>query len=196
MKKGKLFVLTGPSGTGVGEVIKGVNRLRDDISFVTPITSRKMKQGEVNGHGFYFYELEEWENLKANGGLLEHTTFAGNDYGTSKKLVEEIINSGRNVLLNLEIERAKQIHENMHDAIFILIVKESLKKLEETYIQKKMSDIEIRVRINEAKKINQNSGFFNYIVFDYNISQATEEVNAIITAESCRTEARLEHIKF
>lgn len=196
MKKGKLFVLSGPSGSGIGDVIKGINEFRDDIGFVTPITSRKRKSGEVNGQGFYFYELDEWKKLSEEGELLESTTFAGNDYGTSKTLVEEQLNEGKNIIMSLEVERAKQIHNNMPEAILILIVKSSLNKLKEVFKQKGMSDIEISVRVNEARKIYNQSDFFTYIVLDDNISNAISEVNSIITAENCRMENRLEFIRF
>ena len=78
----KLFVVSGPSGVGLGEVIARVVAMRRDLGEVTPITARKMKKGEINGTGFWFYDLEGWNALKESGGILECTEFAGNDYGT------------------------------------------------------------------------------------------------------------------
>ena len=93
--KAKLIVVTGPSGAGLREVVGAVLDRRTDIGEVTPITSRRMKDGEENGVGYYFYELEEWTALKEAGDLLESTELAGNDYGTSRRLVNEQLEQGK-----------------------------------------------------------------------------------------------------
>ena len=82
----KLFVLSGPSGAGIREIAAAVFAMREDVRAVTPVTARKMKEGEVNGVGFWFYDLDGWKALKEAGDLLETTEFAGNDYGTSRAL--------------------------------------------------------------------------------------------------------------
>ena len=117
----KLFVVTGPSGAGIGDVLSAVFVRRSDLATVTPLTARKKKEGEQDGVEFFFYELEEWNALKAAGDLLETTEFAGNDYGTSRKLVEEQLAAGRNVLLNLSVERAAQIKRSMPEAVCVYI---------------------------------------------------------------------------
>ena len=80
----KLFVVSGPSGVGLGEVIARVVAMRRDLGEVTPITARKMKKGEINGTGFWFYDLEGWNALKESGGILECTEFAGNAAGQTE----------------------------------------------------------------------------------------------------------------
>ena len=96
-KTGRLFVVSGPSGAGIGDVMKKTIESREDIGFIIPVTARKMKAGEENGVGFYFYDLEGWDALKAEGDLLECTEFAGNDYGTSRRQVNEQTAQGKMV---------------------------------------------------------------------------------------------------
>ncbi|MDO5458611.1 MAG: guanylate kinase, partial [Eubacteriales bacterium] len=86
----KLYVVTGPSGTGLSDTLAALFRLRPDLSSVLPVTSRRMKEGETDGIGFRFYDLEAWSALKDAGGLLETTEFAGNDYGTSREFVVQL----------------------------------------------------------------------------------------------------------
>ena len=117
----KLTVLSGPSGAGLGEIVTALFARRKDLCAVTPVTARKMKAGEVDGVGFYFYDLEGWNALKESGDLLEATEFAGNDYGTSRRLVEEQLAAGRHVLLNLSVERAAQVKHNMPGAVCVYI---------------------------------------------------------------------------
>ena len=95
---GKLFVISGPSGAGLREIVGAVLDARSDLGHVVPVTARKKKAGEVDGEGFWFYDLEGWNAMKESGELLECTEFAGNDYGTSRRLVQEQLDAGKNVV--------------------------------------------------------------------------------------------------
>jgi len=187
-KLGRLFVLTGPSGAGTGEVIKSINNKRTDIGFVIPVTARKMKQGDENGKGLYFYDLDGWDELKASGDLLECTEFAGNDYGTSRKLVMEQLEKGLNVVLDLEVSRAEQIKNNMPESVCILVVPSDQAVLEERYTQKARNRYEVPVRMAEAKIQIEKASFCDYTVYSDDLEKAAEALDQIITAEDCRTE--------
>ena len=91
---GKFYVVCGPSGSGLGEIVRKLMKSREDLASVVPVTARKMKAGETDGTGFWFYDLDGWNAMKESGDLLECTEFAGNDYGTSRKLVEEQLAAG------------------------------------------------------------------------------------------------------
>ncbi len=117
----KLYVVTGPSGTGLSDTLAALFRLRPDLSSVLPVTSRRMKEGETDGIGFRFYDLEAWSALKDAGGLLETTEFAGNDYGTSREFVVQLLDAGKNVLLSLEPDRAAQVKQNFPAAVCIWV---------------------------------------------------------------------------
>ena len=147
----KLFVISGPSGTGIGEVLRAVFAQRPDVTAVTPVTARKMKPGEQDGVGYYFYDLDGWNALKESGDLLEATEFAGNDYGTSRALVEAALAQGRHVLLSLSVERAAQIKAHMPQAVCVYM-EPSLPALEERIRARSRSDLEVRVRLEEAQR--------------------------------------------
>ena len=147
----KLYVLSGPSGAGLGEIVKALFAARPSLCAVTPVTARKMKAGEKDGVGFYFYDLEGWNALKESGDLLETTEFAGNDYGTSRRLVLAALSQGHDVLLNLPVERAAQLKRNMDDAV-CLYVEPSEKVLEQRYAAIARSAFELSVRLEQAEK--------------------------------------------
>ena len=147
----KLFVVSGPSGAGIGEVLAAVFARRQDVTAVTPVTARKMKPGEENGVGYFFYDLEGWSALKESGDLLETTEFAGNDYGTSRALVEAALAQGKHVVLSLSVERAAQIKAHMPEAVCVYM-EPSYPVLEARYRAKARSEIEVSVRMEEARR--------------------------------------------
>ena len=154
----KLFVLSGPSGAGLGEIVKALFARDPELRSVTPVTARKMKEGERDGVGFYFYDLEGWNALKESGDLLECVEFAGNDYGTSRRLVLEQLDAGHDVLLNLPVERARQLKKNMPEALCVY-VEPSAPVLEQRYRALAHSEFELRVRLEQAEKERALSDF-------------------------------------
>ena len=154
----KLIVLSGPSGTGIAEIAETLFTEREDLVPVVPVTARKMKAGERNGVGFFFYELEEWNAMKASGDLLETTEFAGNDYGTSRRLVEERLREGFHVLIDRELERAAQIKKNRPEALCVY-VEPSLPVLEERLRAISRSELELSLRLQTAERLRAESGF-------------------------------------
>lgn len=191
MKTGKLFVVSGPSGAGIGEVMKSTIESRGDIGFVIPVTARKMKAGEENGKGFYFYDLEGWDALIAEGDLLERTEFAGNDYGTSRSQVLEQTGQGKNVLLNLELSRAAQIKENMPEAVCVFMIPKDRTVLEARYQESARNRFEVPIRMEEATRQVEQSSFCDYIVYSDDLSEAAVELGHIMDAESCKKEVNM-----
>ena len=154
----KLLVLCGPSGAGLGEIVKTLFARRSELRPVTPVTARKMKDGERDGEGFYFYDLEGWNALKESGDLLEATEFAGNDYGTSRRLVKAELDAGHDVLLNLPVERAAQLKKNMPEAVCVY-VEPSPAVLEQRYRAIARSAFELSVRMKQAEQERALSDF-------------------------------------
>ena len=154
----KLLVISGPSGAGLGELVAAVFARRSDVCAVTPVTARKMKPGEQDGVGFYFYDLDGWNALKASGDLLEATEFAGNDYGTSRRLVGEALAAGKSVLLNLETARAAQLKQHMPEAVCVY-VEPSPAVLEARTKETARSGIEAAVRLQTAERERALSAF-------------------------------------
>ena len=174
-----LLVLSGPSGAGIGEVLNALFAQRDDVGTVTPLTARKMKVGEQNGVGFFFYDLEGWKALKEAGGLLETTEFAGNDYGTSRRLVEEQLAAGRHVLLNLSVERAAQVKANMPEAVCVY-VEPSPAVLCERCRRIAHSELELSVRLETAERQRALADFCDRFVCSDDIAAAAAELGALL----------------
>lgn len=177
---GRLFVFSGPSGAGLKEILKNVLQGRENIGYVVPVTARKMRSGEVNGQGFWFYDLDQWAELKASGGLLEQTEFAGNDYGTSRKLVQEQLSSGKHVVLNLEVERAAQIKKNMPEAFCVYVEPAGEETLRGRYRQSCRSEIEVSVRMEEAARQRALSGFCDLRLDSTDEDAAAEKIKALL----------------
>ena len=157
----KCFVLSGPTGAGLSDIVSSLFSCRTGIGTVTPVTSRKMKEGEQNGVGFFFYDLDGWNGLKEAGDLLECTELAGNDYGTSRKLIEEQL-SKNNVLLNLSVERASQIKKNMPEAVCVYIEPSSPEALRRRYEKTARNSFELTARMELAREQREHSAFCDY----------------------------------
>ena len=163
----KVFVVSGPSGAGLKEILGKVLEQRQDIGYVIPVTARKMKAGEENGQGFYFYDLEA-------------TEFAGNDYGTSRRLVEEQLKAGKNVLLNLEIDRAAQLKANMPEAVCVYMEPADPAILRARYEAAARSPYEVPVRMEQAEKQRQKAGFCNRVIPTDEPEQAVQALNTLL----------------
>ena len=175
----KLLVITGPSGAGIGELVSALFEKRSDLAAVTPLTARKPKEGEKDGVGFYFYDLEGWSARKESGELLETTEFAGNDYGTSRRLVKEQLAAGRSVLLTLSVERAAQVKRNMPAAVCVY-VEPSAAVLRERYRRIARSEFEVSVRMETAERQRALAGFCDHFVNSDDIPTAVAAFDALL----------------
>ena len=176
----KLFVVSGPSGAGLKEILGAVMEQRRDLGTVIPVTARKMKAGEQDGVGFYFYDLEGWNAMKESGELLECTEFAGNDYGTSRRLVREQLDAGKNVLLEREPSRAAQIKANMPEAVCVYMEPADPAVLQARYEAIARSPFEVPVRMEQAEKARQASGFCDERIASDDPAAAVAALNALI----------------
>lgn len=172
----KLFVICGPSGAGLREIVGAVLESRSDIGSVTPVTARKMKAGEQDGVGFWFYDLEGWTALKESGDLLEATEFAGNDYGTSRRLVREQLDAGKSVVLNLEAARAGQLKANMPEAVCVYMAPSDDAILRARYEKTARSPFEVSARMDMAAREKAAAAFCDHTIFT---DDADEAVNAL-----------------
>ena len=179
----KCLVVSGPSGAGLGEIVKQIFALRSDVAAATPVTARKPKAGEQDGVGFWFYDLEGWNALKESGDLLEATEFAGNDYGTSRKLVREQLDAGKNVLLNLEVERAAQIKRSMPEAVCVYI-EPSEAVLRQRYERIARSWVEVSARMDVAARQKALSDFCDARISSDDEAAAAAALNALIDRET------------
>ena len=187
--RGLLIVLSGPSGVGKGTVRKALFEMPEqDFVYSVSMTTRSPRPGEVDGVDYYFVSREEFERQIAAGNLLEYAEFVGNYYGTPKDKVEEQLNQGKEVILEIEVNGAFQVREKCKDAVFIFLVPPTRRALYDR-LKSRGTECEERIlaRINKANKEFKLAHQYDYIVVNDEIYNAADRIMAIIRAEHAKT---------
>lgn len=188
MKQGRIIIVSGPSGVGKGTVLKEVMRRRPDLQFSVSATTRAIRPGEADGVNYFFIDKPRFEAMIQNVELLEYATYAGNYYGTPIKPVEEALKQGISVILEIDVQGALQVMKRREDAISIFIGPPSYEELERRLNGRgdtPAAIIEERLRI--AFEECEVAPKYQYIVLNDTVEQAADEVEAILTAEACRS---------
>ena len=195
-EKGKLIVISGPSGAGKSTVVFKAIEGREDVCFSTSVTTRKPRPGEVDGREYFFVDPDRFKEMVENDELLEHAEYVANSYGTPRAYVEEKLEAGVNVLLDIEVQGARQVHEKMPDAVKIFIIPPSLETLEKR-LKGRGTDTEraIEARLIRARQEYQEADFYDYLIINDDADKAAKELSAIILAEHCRFNDRMEYLK-
>lgn len=178
--KTKLIVITGPFGAGLKDIVAELFDSGKDLTTVTPVTARKMKDGEQNGVGFFFYDLEGWNAMKESGDLLEATELAGNDYGTSRALVQAALSGGKHVILMLEPERAAQVKRNMPEAYCLYVEPADPTQLRARYAKTVRNSYELTARMELAAEQRAESGYCDARVDSTDPAAAVLEIRKLI----------------
>ena len=178
--KTKLIVITGPFGAGLKNIVAEILDNRTDLTTVTPVTARKMKDGEQNGVSFFFFDLDGWTAMKESGDLLEATELAGNDYGTSRTLVEDALRGGKHVLLMLEPERAAQVKQNMPEACCLYVEPTDPEVLRTRYSVTARNSYELTARMELAAKQRAVSGYCDFRIDSSDPAEAVREIQKLI----------------
>ena len=190
-QKGKLIVISGPSGAGKSTVVFKALEGRNDVCFSVSATTRKPRPNEVDGREYFFVEPDKFKEMVANDEFLEHAEYVANSYGTPRAYVEKKLSEGMNVLLDIEVQGALQVHEKMPEAVMIFIIPPSMKELE-TRLRNRGTDSErkIEARLIRAKEEYEAATFYDYIIVNDDVEVAANEFSSIINAEKCRFELR------
>ena len=186
-KRGKLLVISGPSGAGKSTVVAKAIEGRTDICFSTSVTTRSPRPGEVHGREYFFVNFERFREMVENDELLEHAEYVANRYGTPRSYVEKRLEEGMNVLLDIEVQGARQVRKKMPEAILIFIAPPSLVELERR-LRGRGTDTEraIEGRLIRARQEYQEADFYDYLIVNDDVDKAAAKLNAIIEAEHCR----------
>lgn len=195
-EKGKLIVISGPSGAGKSTVVFKAIEGRDDVCFSTSVTTRKPRPGETDGKEYFFVEPDRFAEMVQNNELLEHAEYVANSYGTPRAYVEKKLAEGLNVLLDIEVQGARQVHEKMPEAVMIFVIPPSLEELERR-LRGRGTDTEraIEARLIRARQEYAEADFYQYIIVNDDKDKAAKELAAIIDAEHCRFEDRAEYLR-
>lgn len=195
-EKGRLFVISGPSGAGKSTVVFKAIEGRDDVCFSTSVTTRKPRPNEVDGREYFFVDLDRFKEMVENDELLEHATYVANSYGTPRKFVEDKLDSGLDVLLDIEVQGARQINEKKPDAVKIFIIPPSLAELRRRLVGRG-TDTEraIEARLIRARQEYAEADFYDYIIINDDSDRAAKELAAIMLAERCKAEGRMHFLR-
>lgn len=187
MEKGLLIILSGPSGVGKGTVRKKIMTDKHlNLHFSISMTTRAPRNKEEDGVDYYFVTQEEFQKNLDAGNLLEYCEFVGNRYGTPKDKVEEARNQGKNVFLEIEINGATQVMNNVKDPglVTIFLMPPSLKKLEERIRARKTeSDDVIQERLQKGIKEMAMSDKYEHVVLNDRVNRAAKEISNIIKSK-------------
>lgn len=195
MKKGLLLVISGPSGCGKGTICKEFLK-RNDADISISATTRKPRIGEVDRKDYFFINMNEFKSMIENEDFLEYACVHGNYYGTPKKFVMEKLESGRDVLLEIDIQGALQIKRKFKDGIYIFILPPSMEELKKRIIKRGTETEEsIKQRYENAYKELKYICEYEYAVVNDEVEKAVKKIEAIFLAEKCKVERQKDIIK-
>ena len=195
MNKGTLLVLSGSSGVGKSTIIAQVLKQRKELYFSVSCTTRAPRPGEVDGVNYYFISREEFQKRIERGEFLEYAEYVGNFYGTPKRFVDEAMEAGRDVILEIDVQGALQIAHKRPEAVLIFIAPPSWEELARRLTLRGTDSPEkIEKRLLRAKVECRTAGAYHYFVINDTIENAAMELDAIMTAEHCRSIDRMEII--
>jgi len=194
--KGKLIVLSGPSGVGKGTVCNALRKQNTDLVYSVSATTRSPRQGEVDGVNYFFKTREEFEQMIANNELLEWAEYCDNYYGTPKQFVEQTLQSGKDIILEIDVRGALKVKQQFPDGIFIFLLPPSLEELENRIVQRGTESEEvIRNRMAIAREELAQIEHYDYAIINDEVEAACQKIMAILTAEHCRKDRIISKIK-
>lgn len=186
-ERGKLIVLSGPSGAGKSTVVHKAMEGREDCCFSTSVTTRQPRPGEVDGREYFFIDQTRFDEMVANDELLEHARYVSNCYGTPRAYVEEKLRAGMNVLLDIEVQGARQVRERMPEAVTVFIIPPSLEELRRRLEGRGTESAEvIEGRLARARQEYAEADIYDYLIVNDDADEAARELGAILLAEHCR----------
>ena len=189
MNKGSLFVITGPSGTGKGTVLKEVIKSLDRLYFSVSATTRKPREGEVDGVHYHFLTKERFEELISGERFLEYARYAENYYGTPLDPVLDQLEQGNDVLLEIEVQGALQVKQRMHQAVLVFIAPPSFEELEERLRGRGTETEEVILRrLAIARQECESMDQFHYVVVNDEVPDAADRLRSVIVSRRCLQE--------
>ena len=187
---GIAFVVCGPSGAGKNSVIERVMQILPGLSYSVSYTTRPRRSGEVNGKDYYYITHQEFDRLVSEGEMVEHVTYLGDQYGTSRAQICEVFSRGKDVILNIDVEGAKALKGSGlldFSVVYVFLTPSSLAILgERLRIRGTEDDKEIRARLTVAAQEMETLPLFDYLVVNDELDIAVDELRSIIVAERSR----------
>jgi len=188
-QKGILFILSGPSGVGKGTVRKVLFEKDTSLQYSISMTTRDKRPGEQEGVDYFYRSKEEFEEMIKNKQLLEHAKYVNNYYGTPRQYVEETLEKGQDVFLEIEVQGALQVRENFPEGVFIFLCPPSLDELKNRIINRGTeTEKSVMNRLRAAKDEIELMDAYDYVVVNDQVDQAVNKIQAIVESEHCKRE--------
>ena len=189
MKKGRLIVISGPSGVGKGTVVKALMDLDPKVKLSVSATTRPMRPNEIDGVHYYFITHKKFEEMIAQDLFLEHAQYVGNRYGTPEGPVDLMLEEGYDVILEIEVQGGLQVMKRRPDAISVFIAAPSFEILGGRLRGRGDTDEEkVLMRLQQARMEYLVAPQYQYIVVNDRLEDAVSDVRSILRAEALRTE--------
>ncbi|MBE6809931.1 MAG: guanylate kinase [Ruminococcaceae bacterium] len=195
MRKGRVYIISGPSGSGKDTVMKKIFEKLPQIAFSISSITRPMRPGEVEGEKYNFISRERFLEMIANDELLEHNIFVGNYYGTPKAPVVDCIEKGQDILIEVDVNGAVQIREKMPEVVSIFIMPPSLEVLKNRLTGRGTDSAEvIEKRLNEALREIAGAVDYDYIVVNDDLDTAVNDFVSIVSVDKFKTDRNIQLI--
>ena len=192
-ERGLLIVFSGPSGVGKGTVRAKIFESENNFEYSVSMTTRKQRPGEVDGKDYYFRTRDEFEEMIRNGQMLEYAEYVGNYYGTPLTYVNQTLDEGKDVFLEIEVQGALQVKEKVPDGVFVFLTLPDLEELRGRLVGRGTDSAEvIASRLEKAKEEIRLMSEYDYAVVNDKVELAAERVKKIIEAEHYRVDRVIE----
>ncbi|MCM1325916.1 MAG: guanylate kinase [Lachnoclostridium sp.] len=182
-ERGILIVVSGFSGAGKGTLMKRLLDTYDNYALSVSMTTRAPRAGETDGVEYFFTDKEHFEEVIAGNGLIEYASYCGNYYGTPKAYVEEMLNAGRDVVLEIEIQGALKVRERFPESLLLFVTPPSVEELERRLRARQTEDEDaIQRRLARAYEESQGMDAYDYIVVNDDLDACVGEIHNIVNA--------------
>jgi guanylate kinase len=184
-RRGRLFVVTGPSGAGKGTLIRALLERRDDLEIAVSATTRPRRPGEEHGREYYFVDEQDFERRVEAGEFLEHVTYvSGQRYGTLNAEVDRILTAGRSCVLELETQGARAVEHEQPETVTVFVAAPTFDELERRLRERATESAgEIGERLDLARRQVEEAGDFDHVVVNDDVERAAAELDRIVDAE-------------
>jgi len=191
-----LIVLSGPSGVGKGTVCKALRECTPELIYSVSATTREPREGEVEGVNYFFKTKEQFQQLIRDDQVLEWAEYVGNYYGTPRRFVEDTLNAGKDIILEIEVQGALKVKQKFPQGVFIFLLPPSMDELENRIVGRGTeSEESIRSRMSVAMDEIRLMEHYDYAIVNDRVEHACARINAIIEAEHCRKDRVVNKIK-